>query len=390
MAPLSEHPDAPTHDAAEQRPAAGLDRAAPAPAAVAAASPPGDPASPASAEAPPGSRRASSGPRGRVVALTGAASFLGRNLIGILEEDPSIARVVAIDIKPPDTGGSKLRLHSVDLTAPASEERVAQVLAAEQVDTLVHLCFLSSPTPATAWAHELESVGTMHLLHGARQASLRKLILWSQTILYGAHPTNPNFLTEKHPLRADPDERFFADKMAAERELNAFAARAKGTTVTILRTAPILGPTVQNYLTRFLARRLVMTMLGFDPLWQFIHEVDAIAAFKLAIDSDFPGTFNIVGDGVLPLSTIVRLAGRTPLPVLHSAAGPLVSALWAAHAAIAPPSFLRYLRYVCVADGEKAARVMGFRPVYTTREALLDYTNAQRLRDVRLLQETPA
>ncbi|WP_437496487.1 NAD-dependent epimerase/dehydratase family protein [Sorangium sp. So ce1099] len=390
MAPPSGHPDAPPHHAAEQRSAAGEDPAAPAPEAGAATSSPGEPAAPASAGASPVSRQASSAPRGRVVALTGAASFLGRNLIGILEEDPRIARVVAIDIKPPDTGGAKLRLHTVDLTAPASEERVAEVLAAEQVDTLVHLCFLSSPTPATAWAHELESVGTMHLLHGARQASLRKLILWSQTILYGAHPTNPNFLTEKHPLRADPEERFFADKMAAEREFNAFGARTKGTTVTILRTAPILGPTVQNYLTRFLARRLVMTMLGFDPLWQFIHEVDAIAAFKLAIDSDFPGTFNIVGDGVLPLSTIVRLAGRTPLPVLHSAAGPLVSALWAAHAAIAPPSFLRYLRYLCVADGEKAARVMGFRPVYTTREALLDFTSAQRLRDVRLLQETPA
>ncbi len=390
MASPFEHPDAAAHDdPAERNSAAGADRAAPAADPGVATSSPGEPAA-AEAEAAPVSRQASSGPRGRVVALTGAASFLGRNLIGILEEDPRIARVVAIDLKPPDTGGSKLRLHTVDLTAPASEEHVAEVLAAEQVDTLVHLCFLSSPTPATAWAHELESVGTMHLLHGARQASLRKLILWSQTILYGAHPTNPNFLTEKHPLRADPEERFFADKMAAEREFNAFGARAKGTTVTILRTAPILGPTVQNYLTRYLARRLVMTMLGFDPLWQFIHEVDAIAAFKLAIDSDFPGTFNIVGDGVLPVSTIVRLAGRTSFPVLHSAAGPLVAALWAAHAAIAPPSFLRYLRYVCVADGEKAARVMGFRPVYSTREALLDYTSAQRLRDVRLLQETPA
>jgi UDP-glucose 4-epimerase len=390
MAPTSEHPEAAAHDVAERSSAAGADHAAPASSSGAATAGASEPPASAAAESSPTSRRASSSPRGRVIALTGAASFLGRNLIGILEEDPRIARVVAIDIKRPDTGGSKLRMHTVDLTEPASEERVAEVLAAEQVDTLVHLCFLSSPTPATAWAHELESVGTMHLLHGARQASLRKLILWSQTILYGAHPTNPNFLTEKHPLRADPDERFFADKMAAERELNAFGAKAKGTTVTILRTAPILGPTVQNYVTRFLARRLVMTMLGFDPLWQFIHEVDAIAAFKLAIDSDFPGTFNIVGDGVLPLSTIVRLAGRTAVPVLHSAAGPLASALWAAHAAIAPPSFLRYLRYLCVADGEKAAQVMGFRPVYTTREALLDYTSAQRLRDVRLLQETPA
>ncbi|WP_437683735.1 NAD-dependent epimerase/dehydratase family protein [Sorangium sp. So ce131] len=401
MAPLPEHPDDPAFDAVDQGSSAAPEAPAPTRQAsrqagaasggsIAPTAPEPTEASPPSEPAASSSQRAAPRPRGRVIALTGAASFLGRNLIGILEEDPRIARVVAIDVKPPDTGGSKLRLHAVDLTAPSSEERVADVLATEQVDTLVHLCFLSSPTPATAWAHELESVGTMHLLHGARQVGVRKLILWSQTILYGAHPTNPNFLTERHPLRADPEERFFADKMAAEREFNAFGARAKGTTVTILRTAPILGPTVQNYLTRFLSQRLVMTMLGFDPLWQFVHEVDAIAAFKLAIDGDFQGTFNIVGDGVLPLSTVVRLAGRTPVPVLHSAAGPLVAALWAAHTAVTPPAFLRYLRYLCVADGEKAARVMGFRPMYTTREALLDYVNAQRLRDVRLLQETPA
>lgn len=329
-------------------------------------------------------------PRARVVALTGAAAFLGRNLIGILEEDPRIERIIALDIKTPETGGQKTRVIPIDLTAPSSEERIADVLAAERVDTLLHLAFLSAPTHATAWAHELEAIGTLHLLNAARQVSLRKLILWSQTILYGAHPTNPNFLTEKHPLRADPEERYFADKMAAEREVNAFGAKAKGTIVTILRTAAVLGPTVHNYVTRFLTQRPAMTLLGFDPLWQFIHEVDAIAAFKLAIDRDFPGTFNIVGDGVLPLSTVLKLAGRTSVPILHTAAGPLVGALWAVQGAPAPPSFLRYLRYICVADGAKAAQVMGFRPMYSTREALLDYMSAQRLRDARLLQETGA
>jgi UDP-glucose 4-epimerase len=328
--------------------------------------------------------------QGRVVALTGATSFLGRNLIGVLEEDPRIARVIAIDVKAPDTGGKKTRTYQVDLTAPASEERVAEILSADRVDTLVHLAFLSSPSHASAWAHELESVGTMHLLNACRQVSLRKLVMWSQTILYGAHPTNPNFLTERHPLRADAEESFFADKMAAEREANAFGQKSRGTVVTILRTAPIVGPTVHNYVTRYLAQRVVLTLLGFDPLWQFVHEVDAIAAFKLAVDRDHPGTFNIVGDGVLPLSTIIRLAGRVAVPVFHPLAEPMVAGLWGAQLAGAPPGFLRYLRYLSVADGEKAARVMGFRPAYTTREALLDYISAQRLRDVRLLQETPA
>ena len=331
--------------------------------------------------------RGSSRRRGRVVAFTGAASFLGRNLIGVLEEDPQIERIVAIDVRPPETAGKKTRFYEIDLTAPASGDRVAEVLAAEGVSTLVHLAFLSSPTPAVAWAHELESVGSMHLFQAARQVGLAKLVVWSHTILYGAYPENPNFLDEKHPLRAAWDEPFFADKIAAEREANAFAAKAKGTTVTILRTAPVLGPTVQNYVTRYLTQRVVPTLLGFDPLWQFVHEVDAVAAFRLAILRDFPGTFNIVGDGVLPLSTIVKLAGRRPVPMLGSAARVAVGALWTAQVGVAPPSFLRYLRYLCVADGDKAKRTMGFVPAFTTREALVDFLGAQRLRDVRLLSE---
>ena len=328
--------------------------------------------------------------RGRVVAFTGAASFLGRNLIGVLEDDPEIERIVAIDVRPPETAGKKTRFYEIDLTAPSSGDRVAEVLAAEQVRTLIHLGFLSSPTPAVAWAHELESVGSMHLFQAARQVGLGKLVVWSQTILYGAHPENPNFLDEKHPLRADINEPFFADKIAAEREANAFAAKAKGTVVTILRTAPVLGPNVQNYVTRYLTQRVVPTLLGFDPLWQVVHEVDAIAAFRLAILRDFPGTFNIVGDGVLPLSTIVKLAGRRPVPMLGAAARLAVGALWTAQVGVAPPSFLRYLRYLCVADGDKARKTMGFVPAFTTREALVDFLGAQRLRDVRLLSETPA
>src|SRR6185436_7542995 len=160
-------------------------------------------------------------------------------------------RIVAIDVKSPSTAGKKTRSYEVDFTQPTAEARLAEILAAERTDTIAHLAFLSSPSHATAWAHELESVGTMHVLVAARQAQVRKLVTWSQTLLYGAHPTNPNFLSERHGLRADPDERFFADKIEAEAEANKFAQRAQGSVVTILRMAPIVGPTVQNYVTRY-------------------------------------------------------------------------------------------------------------------------------------------
>jgi UDP-glucose 4-epimerase len=329
-------------------------------------------------------------PKGRVITVTGASSFLGTNLVGLLEEDESVARIVAIDIRPPKAGHKKTRYYEVDFTQPTAEARLSEIFAAERTETLVHLAFLASPSHATALVHELESVGTRHVLVAARHAAVRKVVMWSQTLLYGAHPSNPNFLTERHPLRAPATEPFFADKLDAEAEVTRFAERAPGAVVTVLRTAPILGPTVHNFVTRYLSRRVVPTMMGFDPLVQFVHEVDAIAAFKLTIDRDHGGIFNIVGDGVLPLSTVIKLAGRLDVPIPHPLARTFGGALWLAQLAPAPPSFHPFLRFLCVADGAKAKESMGFRPAYTTREAVLDFTSAQRLRDVKLLQETPA
>src|SRR5690606_9920413 len=232
------------------------------------------------------------------------------------------------------------------------------------------------------WAHELESVGTMHVLNACRRAQVRKVVMWSQTLLYGAAPTNPNFLAEAHPLRANPRDLYCADKIAAEKEALHYGRPGRGRLLTILRTAPILGPTIDNYYTRYFKHRIVPSIMGFDPLWQFLHEADAVAAFKLAIDRDVAGVFNIVADGVLPLSTALKLASRTRVPLPRTAADLAVSVLWSTRGIDVPPAFLDYLQYLCVADGAKARRILGFTPVHTSREALVDFANAQKLRDV--------
>lgn len=326
-------------------------------------------------------------PPRRVIAVTGACSFLGRNLVGLLEEDDTVARIVVLDVANPPTASGKTRFYKIDLTQPSVDARIAEILQAEDVDAFVHLAFLASPTQATAWAHELESVGTMHVLNACRERGIRKFVLWSQTLLYGPRPTNPNFLTEAHPLTGLDGVLFVEDKIEAEREVRRFAESSPKTCVTILRLAPVVGPTVRNFVTRWLSRRIVPTMMGFDPLLQFVHEVDAIAAFKLALDRDVPGTFNIVGDGVLPVTTVVKLAGRIAAPVPGFIARQVTALLWAANLNEAPPAFFNYVRYLCVADGTRAREILGFRPAYTTREAVLDFEGALRLREARLLHE---
>lgn len=324
-----------------------------------------------------------------MIAITGACSFLGRNLVGVLEEDPSVARIVVLDVETPKTAGRRTRSYRTDLTQPTAGARVGEILKAEKADALVHLAYTSSPTTAEGWAHELESVGTMHLLVACRDAGISRVITATTTMLYGPHPSNPNFLVEDAPLRGLAGSRFLEDKIEAEAQVARFAEET-GAAVTVLRLAPVLGPTVRSWLTRWLSRRLVPTMMGFDPLVQLLHEADAIAALEAALEVGAAGTFNVVGEGVLPLSTMVKLAGRVAVPVPRPLLRRAASALWMAGLNEAPGEMVDYLRYLCVADGGRASRDLGFVPAYTTREAVLDFGGALRLREAKLMREANA
>jgi len=209
----------------------------------------------------------------------------------------------------------------------------------------VHAAFLSAPTHAAAWAHELESIGTMHVLNAAAECQVRKVIAWSQTVVYGANPLNPNFLSEEHELRGDKSRsRFVREKVEVERQVRRFRAENTDTIVTTLRTATTLGPTIRNFATRFFQRPVAPVLMGYDPLMQFVHERDVTDAFVAAVENDYPGEYNIVGDGVLPYSTILALMGKVPIPLPHFLAYPLSKALWATQIFDSPPNFLDFLR----------------------------------------------
>ncbi|HKE00609.1 MAG TPA: NAD-dependent epimerase/dehydratase family protein [Planctomycetota bacterium] len=311
-------------------------------------------------------------PDRRVVAVSGARSFAGAEIIRALEEDRRYAKILAVDIRKPDAL-DRTQFFKVDLTLPTADADLAELLADEGVDTFVHAAFLAAPTHATAWAHELEDVGTMHVLNACAEARVHKFVLASTTMVYGADPRNPNFIGEDAELRSKPSAPYIDDKVSAERQVRRFAHENPRTAVTVLRAALTLGPTITNYVTRFFARPVAPVIMGFDPLLQFIHEEDVAAAFKLAVDDDFPGVFNLVGDGVLPYSTVLAMMGKLPVPVPHFLARPIARALWMTQLLDAPPAFLDFLRFLCVADGEKARRVLGFAPRHDIRATIQDF-----------------
>ncbi len=311
---------------------------------------------------------------GRVVAVTGACTFLGGELIRRLEEDRRFGRILALDVRAPAlTTGKKVEFVKLDLTQPTVDDELAVLLGKANVDTVVHGAFLSHPTHAAEWAHELEDVGTMHVLNACAGIEPRRLVMVSTTLVYGAHPKNPNFLHEESELRGHRDSRFVNDKVRAEKQVQRFAKEHPNVEVCVLRFAPILGPTISNMYTRFFSRPVAPVMMGHDPLMQFVHEQDAAFALLRAVDSTATGAFNIVGKGVLPYTTVLALLGRVPITMPQVIARQLTKVLWATQLVGSPPSFLDFLLYLCVADGAKAKRELGFSPRLSIKRTILDF-----------------
>lgn len=307
---------------------------------------------------------------GRTVAVTGACTYLGQELLKRLEEDRHVEGVLALDVRSPDLPLEKTTFRHIDLTMPTAGADLADALAEAGASHVVHAAFLSNPTHQESFAHELEDIGTMHVIDACARTQPARLVMVSTTMVYGSSAKNPNYLTEDHPLTG---RSLVADRVRAEAQVDRFAENNPDVAVATLRLAPILGPTISNLVTRFFSRPLAPVLMGYDPLVQLVHETDAATALALAERSTARGAFNIVGPGVLPYTTVLAFMGKVPIPVPGAIAGPLARALWATQIANVPAAYLDLLRYMCVADGARAGTQLGFAPRFTLKRTILDF-----------------
>ena len=92
---------------------------------------------------------------------------------------------------------------------------LARIVAATQVDTILHTHLIVDSTRASSRTlHEINVIGTMSLLAaaGASGSPVRKVVLKSSGLVYGAAKTDPYFFREEHDAheRADHQRRAFA------------------------------------------------------------------------------------------------------------------------------------------------------------------------------------
>lgn len=340
-----------------------------------------DPVRVSEASVAPASQRGSVNEPG-VVAVTGLRTFAGRGVVQRLLARSAPPRIVGLDWRRPFGLDERVRFQRVDLTEPTADCRVAEVLERERVEAVVHAAFRTNPTSDLEQDHELDTIGSLHVMHACAAAKVRRLVVASSTMLYGPWPDNPNFLSEAHPLRGHPDAHAVRDRVEMENLLSEWRARHPDAEVTVLRPCWIAGPTYWNHVVRYFALPVVPKPMGYDPLFQFVHEDDVLDAFERAVSNARPGVYNVVGSGVLPLSTLLRLGGKRLLPLPPALLKRLAHYPTRSQTGDPPAAFFDYLRYLWVADGQRGWDAFG-EPVYTTKEAWISFVSSRRIRRYR-------
>ena len=321
------------------------------------------------------------------IAVTGPTGTFGHGLVPLLQADHGVKRIIGIARRPFDPreqGWTKMEYRRGDV-----RDRPALAEAFAGADAVAHLAFAIYGNASAETLRAINVHGTINAFHAAAQAGVRHFVYASSVAAYGFHPDNPLGITEDRPIRGS--ERFFysREKAEIERRLRKASSDHPGLELTVFRPTIVLGPhaagageEVVPGPLRPLARGLA-GLLGSLPVplpmvpppqpLQFVHEDDVGQAFALALAGGGPaGTYNLTGDGTLSGPELMRELGLTPVPV---PAGVTRAAAEAFMRVPGKPPALEWAEaalHPLVVDATKAKRELGWRPAYTSREALRD------------------
>jgi UDP-glucose 4-epimerase len=313
---------------------------------------------------------------GRRILITGVGSYVGSCLARRLERDPGVEYVAGLDTRKPRVDLEQTDYIEADIRNPV----IGKLIPQAEVDTVVHNQIVRRPGPGMSprAMHDINVIGSLQLLAACEKADgIRAIVIRGSAGVYGSEPHAPQFFTEEmtrlFPLRT----RFQRDVAEIENYFETYSRRHSSVTCTMLRYQPAIGPSVDSQITRYLSLPVVPTYLGFDPRLQLVHEDDALEALVAAVRRPVRGSVNVAGEATIGLTRMVRMAGRPTLPVPPALFGPTISLAHRAGLFDFSDDFRRLLRHGRAVDIARLIDEVGFKPRYSTAEAVQDWVRKQ-------------
>lgn len=286
------------------------------------------------------------------VLIPGIAGAIGRQVaLRLLAQGHE---VIGIDARRWSDAPRGIELHAVDIRKRGAEE----VFRKRRPHAVIHMATVTSLlAPAGDERYRINLGGTQAVFEHCKTYGVEHAIFVGRHTFYGATPDSALYHHEDEPPQGLESYPELADLVASDLFAATALWRIPSMTTTILRLCYTLGPSGQGTLATFLRGRAVPMLLGFDPLFQFIHEEDAVQAITLAVEKRVRGIYNVAGPQPLPLSVIAREAGRPVVPLPEFV---LAAVLGRAGLPSLPRGALTHIKYPIVVDASAFRKAVGF------------------------------
>jgi UDP-glucose 4-epimerase len=303
------------------------------------------------------------------VLVTGIAGNIGR-----LVSDRLLQRgheVIGIDRRawyhPPEG----VRVFQADIRKRPAED----VFRTQRPDAMIHMATVTHLTHRSQDRYRINLGGTRSVFDHCHTYGVKHAIFVGRHTYYGAAPDAPLYHTESEPPMAVHTFPELSDLVAADLYAGSALWRFVEVDTAVLRCVYTLGPLKQGTLAAYLRGPRVPTVLGFDPLFQFMHEHDTADAIVLALDKGLRGVFNVAGPPPVPLSVIIRETHRTNLPVPEPLFNMLLGRFGMPRL---PRGAIEHIKYPIVIDARVFEEATGFRPAHDEDETMAAFVEASR------------
>jgi UDP-glucose 4-epimerase len=277
--------------------------------------------------------------------------------------------IIGIDRRPWPNAPAGVEMHEVDIRKRAAEE----VFRKSRPEAVVHMATVTHLVERSEDRYRINLGGTRAVFDHARAYGVRHVVFVGRHTYYGAAPDAPLYHTEDEPPMAAFTFPELSDLVAADLYATTALWRSPDLCTTVLRICYTLGPSGVGTLCGYLRGPRVPTILGFDPLFQFLHDRDVARAIARALDTRLRGVFNVAGPQPVPLSTIVRATGRRTIPLPEIVFNLLLGRFGLPRL---PPGALGHIKYPVVIDAAAFRKATGFTYEVDEVQAMREFRDA--------------
>ncbi|MEE2789978.1 MAG: NAD-dependent epimerase/dehydratase family protein [Myxococcota bacterium] len=243
------------------------------------------------------------------VLITGIGGALARRVTLQLRELGHT--IIGIDRRPWPDAPKDVSVFKVDVRKRPAED----VFRVHRPDAVIHMATVTYISAQREERYRINLGGTRAVWKHCETYGVQSAIFVGRHTVYGAAADAPLFRTEDEPLYGGTTFPNLADLVSADLFAGNALWRIPTLKTAVLRMAYTLGPSNRGTLANFLRGPRVPLVLGFDPLFQFIHEYDAARAIVATLQAGLVGVYNVAGPQPVPLSVLTRITGRTPVAI---------------------------------------------------------------------------